>query len=265
MTLQNPQPQTEEQTQSPASAQVIDFSSHVFPPYHGEATHPDPRRLIVPITAVYRDPENARLHPERNIRQVRASLRRDARGQQTPINVDRTGKILKGNGTHESAELEGWQYIWIVVSGLEGPEALAYENSDNATGLSSAWDFQQLSSDVQSLKEFDGTELEFTNDDLGFEEHELGPLQAANWSPGTFTGEGNGEVQPSGNNPLDNPQDPGSQLEAGDNAANCAPVIVTPNQRLTIERAIATLRETESEPEMSEGRALELICAAYLS
>jgi hypothetical protein len=254
---------TEPEAISPLAQAVIDFQSLVCPPYHGEETHPDPRRLIVPIGVIYRDPNNARLHPDRNLNQIRASLRRKDRGQQSAVNIDRWGKILKGNGTHESAELEGWKYIWITVSNLDGPEALAYENADNASGLSSGWNFQQLAEDLRVLKEFDGTEMEFSDDDLAFADHEMSPLLAADWSPGTFTGEGN-EDDAGGANAEGT--DPHSKLDAGDRADNCPAIAVTPNMReASIDLAIERVRLLSGDMSISEGMCVQLICADYLS
>lgn len=242
----------------------IDFAEFVYPPYHGEPTHPDPTRLIVPIGAVHRDPENARLHGERNLRHLRASLRRGARGQQTPINVDRTGKILKGNGTHESAELEGWGFIWIVVSGLEGAEAKAYENADNATGLSSTWDFARLASDVRSLKELDDSELAFSNDELGFEAHELSPMLNATWQPPSAV-EGPSDAPGQPHRGPGQGKDPHPDLEAGDRAADNCSIICTPNMRVMIDQAIERVRLLSGELSLTEGRCIELICADYLA
>ncbi len=245
----------------------LDFEAYVWPLYHGEPTHPDASRLIVPLHSLTRDPENARLHPEKNVRHIRASLRR--RGQQTPIVVDRAGKILKGNGTHEAAEEEGWTHVWIVVSALEGGEATGYAISDNASGLSSAWDFEQLASNVGSLKEeFDGTELEFSNDDLGFEEHDISPFLAADWTPPSAQESGNGsssETDAAGNNKERAGSDPHENLEAGDKASDDCSIICTPNQRLIINQAIERIRLICGESSLTEGRCMELIAADFIA
>ena len=239
------------------SNEPVNFEEYVYPPYHGEATDPDPRRLIAPITAFRRQPNNARLHDNRNLGQIRASLRRKARGQQTPIVVDRAGNILKGNGTHEGAELEGWQYIWYVVSSLEGPEAKAYENADNLTGLSSEWDYKQLAADTRSLKEFDGTELEFSADDLALDDREIYSLL----NPGA---RGRGEETPAPKRERQT-TDPHDDLEEGDRADKCSPIVVTPNMREVIDQAIERVRLISGDLSMSEGRCVELFAADYLA
>lgn len=237
----------------------VNFEEHVYPPYHGEETHPDPARLIAPISAFRRQPKNARLHDGRNLGQIRASLRRKERGQQTPINVDRQGNILKGNGTHEAAELEGWQYIWFVVSSLEGPEAKAYENADNLTGLSSAWDYKQLAEDTRSLKEFDGTELEFSADDLALDDGEISALL----NPGPRGRGGEDDAAPK---KRERPtQDPHPDLDEGDRADRCSPIVVTPNMRVVIDQAVERVRLISGDLTVTEGKCLELICYDYLA
>ena len=240
----------------------VDFAELVYPPYHGEPTHPDPSRLIVPINSVQRDPENARLHPDRNLRHIRASLRR--RGQQTPLNVDRTGKILKGNGTHESAELEDWTHVWIVVSALEGPEATAYGIADNASGLSSAWDYERLGEQVSGLKEFDDTDLAFSSAEMGFEDDEVLTFTRAEWKPPSA--EENGSGAPASETPKDGPgKDPHADLEEGDRASDDCSIVCTPNQRITINDAIERFRLINADFSITEGRSIELICADYLA
>jgi hypothetical protein len=244
---------------APVETPAVDFGVLVYPPYHGEPTHPDPRRLIAPLSAFTRDPQNARLHQDKNLRHIRASLRRGARGQQSPIIVDRAGKILKGNGTHESAELEGWSHIWYEVSNLEGAEATAYAVADNATGLSSQWDYRQLAENIQSSKdEFDGGDLEFSGEEFGFDDHELKPLLNAEWKPAEVL-EGQRAPKQRGS------EDPHTDLEEGDRADRCAPIIVTPNMRTVIDQAVERVRLVSGDMSLSEGRCVELFAADYLS
>lgn len=78
-------------------------------------------------------------------------------------------------------------------------------------------------------------------DKLGWKDYELQPLFSADWSPPNVTGE---------------------VFDADDKGE---PVKVTKAQRITIERAVKAMRTEVSEPDMSEGRAVELVCADYLA
>lgn len=225
----------------------------IYEPYRGTATCDDPRKLIVPIGSIFRDPENARLHPDKNIRHIRASLRR--RGQQKPLVVSRERLIVAGNGTHEGAEREGWTHIWIVVTHLTGAELRAYGISDNATGLSSEWSWERLASQIGELKSFDDEpEMKFETDDLGFEHHQLTPLLSATWE----------KPSPQENSPKPKQKRP-APTDEGDRADAARPIVVTPNQREVIERAIARVREICDDQALTEGKCLELIAADYLA
>lgn len=242
----------------------IDISAvfaQIHEPYFGTPTCDDPRKILVPISSLTFDDGNAMLHPEKNIRGIRASLRR--RGQQTPIVVTPARVIIKGNGTTEAALLEGWTHIWLVVTHLTGAELKAYGVSDNTTGRSGKWDWQQLSNIVGELKEFDGSEMEFSNDDLGMDEEELSPLLAADWTPPPAIKE-TPLAQPKQSAPQQG-TDPHEDLEEGDKASDACSIICTPNMRITIDRAIERVRLICGEGSLTEGRCIELICADWIS
>jgi ParB-like chromosome segregation protein Spo0J len=63
------------------------------------------RDLVVPIGSLHEDEANVRLHPERNLATIRSSLAQF--GQQKPIVVLPSGKIVAGNGTWRAAKSMG--------------------------------------------------------------------------------------------------------------------------------------------------------------
>lgn len=145
-------------------------------PVHGAIPSLEP--LLVPIGSVKLDPANARLHPERNLSAIQASLTRF--GQQKPIVVDKNGVVLAGNGTLEAAVAMGWTHVAAVRTKLAGLEARAYAIADNKTGELAEWDWERLSSQLRDLKaEFPDISLDFT----GFADFEIEPLLQAVWSP----------------------------------------------------------------------------------
>lgn len=227
----------------------------IFAPYKGTPTCDDPRKIIVPIGAVHRDPSNANLHPERNIRGIRASLRR--RGQTKPLVVDKDGMIIAGNGTHEGAELEKWTHVWIVTTHLTGPELLAYGIADNQLTRTSEWDWEKLATHITDLRAFDATEFAFSNDDFGFEEYELSPILAADWTKPAIKDDDDG------NAPRANPGAP--PPDEDDRVRNELSIALTPNMRVVVDRAIEKCRHFCGDADMSEGRCIELICADYLA
>ena len=98
---------------------------------------------IVPITSLSQDPSNARLHPERNLEQIKSSLRRF--GQQKPIVVDAVNVVRAGNGTLLAAKALGWETISIVRSELGKTELTAYAIADNRSAELAEWDNEVLS------------------------------------------------------------------------------------------------------------------------
>src|SRR5271168_918100 len=94
----------------------------------------------LPITSLSPDPANARRHPERNLDQIKASLRRF--GQQKPIVVDAANVVRAGNGTLAAAIALGWTTIAAVRSDLGKTELTAYAITDNRSAELAAWDIE---------------------------------------------------------------------------------------------------------------------------
>jgi len=127
-------------------------------------------RLVSDLTP---DPANARKHSERNIEAIAGSLRRF--GQQTPIVVDSSGVVRKGNGTLLAAQYLGWSELDAIETDLKGSEATAYAIADNRTAELAEWDDGVLLATLEGLQVDDEDLLEAT----GFSEEELERLAAA--------------------------------------------------------------------------------------
>ena len=97
----------------------------------------------IPIDSISPDPSNARRHPQRNLDQIKSSLRRF--GQQKPIVVDATNTVRAGNGTLAAAKALGWETIQIVRSDLEKTELTAFAIADNRSAELAEWDAEILS------------------------------------------------------------------------------------------------------------------------
>ena len=116
----------------------------------------------VPISELSIDPANARLHPERNLEQITASLKRF--GQQKPIVVDAANVVRAGNGTLTAAKKLGWTTISVVRSELPKTELTAYAIVDNRTAELATWDPDVLSATLADPEigdvGFDAAEIE---------------------------------------------------------------------------------------------------------
>jgi ParB-like chromosome segregation protein Spo0J len=116
----------------------------------------------VAIADLSLDPANVRRHPERNLAEIRASLRRF--GQRKPVVATRAGTVIAGNGTVMAAGQIGWTHVDVVRTDLQGAEATAYAIADNRTSELASWDQEALANVLGSLEDLEG--VGFTQDEL---------------------------------------------------------------------------------------------------
>ena len=118
----------------------------------------------LPIRDLTPDPENARLHDDKNLKAIQGSLKEF--GQRKPIVITTAGVIVAGNGTVEAAKRLGWTEIEAVrVPGDWTPNQIkAFALADNRTAELASWDIHVLD---EQLWELEQEELDVTL--LGFE------------------------------------------------------------------------------------------------
>lgn len=186
------------------------------------------------IARLVPDPDNARRHTSESIGAIARSLRKF--GQQKPIVIAPTGVVMAGSGTLLAAQQLGWTKLWGIRSTLDARMLRAYALADNRTQELSDFDEAAL---VRQLRELsyvpDGEEAVVY--DLGWTETELAALLIED-EPGATPGEPTG---------------------AGEKVAA---IKVTAAQREVFERALLLLRQDD--PQMTEGRAVELLTADWL-
>lgn len=191
----------------------------------------------VPIESLRVDPDNARRHPATSIGALVRSLKRF--GQQKPIVVDQDGVVVAGNGTLVAAQQLGWREIDVVRTTLDDRRRRAFALADNRTAELSDFDPNVLVDQLQSLSHTPPGEDPILRD-LGWTDEELEKL-------------------------LLQDEDPGADGDDRGGGPAVAPIRVTKEQREVFERALAQLRVGTSQPEMPEGRAVELLAAQFLS
>jgi len=189
-------------------------------------------KWILPIDQIKPDPKNPRTHPPRNLEAIKNSL--NTFGQQTPIVVTKDKITIKGNGTYEAALSLGWRKIAAIPTDLANKKLLTgYKVADNKTGDLADWDYQIL---AEEIKEF--VDLDWKG--LGWEQWELEPMLGADWAP--------------------------PEIKEGESSGvDMVSIKVTADQKAIIDQGIEKCRSQSDQPEMSEGRALELIVGDYLS
>jgi hypothetical protein len=203
----------------------------------------------VDINSILPDPKNARIHPDKQLAELAESLQRF--GQQKPIVVNKDNIIIDGNGQYMAAkDILGWTKINIVRSELEDMEATAYAIAANQLGLNSEWDVAMLSDQIKELNEWNPTQ---NWDSIGFDAEVIAPLVNDKSSNATSFMEDDADTKSSGE----------ALVEDDEKPEFARPIKLTKDMRSTIEAAINMVRYYENDPKMTEGRALELICADW--
>lgn len=124
----------------------------------------------MPLGEIRHDPRNARLHPERNLEAISASLLRF--GQQKPIVISQDGVCVAGNGTLEAARRLGWTHLAAVRTQLPEPARRAFAIADNRAGELAAWDELELAAAIDDLQS------EISLDAMGFDADDLDAFRA---------------------------------------------------------------------------------------
>jgi len=120
----------------------------------------------VALADLHQDPANARLHGERNLEAIQASLTRF--GQAEPLVVQRaSGRVVGGNGRLVAMRALGWTHADVVELDLTETQATALGIALNRTAELAEWDLPALGRMLESLKVDD----ELTG--VGFSEDEL--------------------------------------------------------------------------------------------
>jgi ParB-like chromosome segregation protein Spo0J len=183
------------------------------------------RELVVrrvPIENVEPDPDNPRVHPNRNLQAIASSLR--LFGQVEPLLVQAgTGRLIAGHGRLESLKQAGAAEVDVTEIDVSDSEARSLMLVLNRTAELAGWDDRLLGDAFAELAD-DGVDLEA----LGWAAWEIDPLLR-------------GAIEP----PEDGKHDESSR-------AGIRGISLTKSQRERFERARDQLREWAGE-EVTEG------------
>ncbi|CAN5204344.1 hypothetical protein BH09PAT1_BH09PAT1_1510 [soil metagenome] len=205
--------------------------------------------ITVPISLVSPDPNNARLHPKRQLEYLSASLKRF--GLQKPLVVKKEGSgyvCVAGSGTLQAALSLGWDEIAVVVTTLEKQDIVAYAICDNQIPLHSEWDVDSLSKHLKDMAEWNPMQ-DWAS--IGFEDDIIEPLvDEEDTSDSTLRDFLDGKT-------FDKKDD--------EKAVMAKPIKVTADQWEVIDQAINIVKVHTGDLKISAGRALELVAADWLS
>ena len=94
--------------------------------------------------------QNARLHPSKQIKQLKASIK--ANGFTNPILVDKAGVIIAGHGRLIAARELGLETVPVIeLEGLTPAQVRALRLADNKIALNSGWDVDLLRLELGEL------------------------------------------------------------------------------------------------------------------
>jgi hypothetical protein len=149
----------------------------------------------------------------------------------------KTGNLVSGHQRYSVLKTAGRKRVWVSVVALDIAKEKALNVALNKIG--GTWDYEKLQDLFAELKE-QNFDLTLT----GFDPMEIEHLSVADFNP-----------------PAVNPEDNSSITNS------MVTISVTEEQAGTIKRAIQDVKQDShySAYNMSDGRALELICADYLS
>jgi hypothetical protein len=212
-----------------------------------EELSPDLAALIVSIPIerwsiddVLIDPNNARIHDRKSIDGIKGSIAKF--GQVEPLLLRKATKVLiAGEGRLIAMQELGHEHVEVRPLPVDATTAVALSLALNRTAELSHFDFESVAAQINGLKE-DG----FSVDALGWTDYELGPLLAATWEPPSVGKGAKGS---------------GSAADEG----NPHTVMFSAGQWRVLVQAIEKIRVKESDPLITQARAIELVVADWLS
>lgn len=121
------------------------------------------------IASLTPDPKNARLHSDKQVRQIAKSI--EAFGFNVPLLIEPDGRVLAGHGRLAACVLLGWSDVpTITLDHLTPEQARAFMIADNRLSDTSSWNDQLLAEQLKFLSDAD---LDFDLDSIGFELPEI--------------------------------------------------------------------------------------------
>ena len=135
------------------------------------------RVKTVALEHLTEDPQNARVHPERNMKAIVESLR--TFGQVEPLVVRaHSNVVVGGNGRLAAMRQLGWKNAKVVTVDLDDDKVAALAIALNRTGELAEWDEVKLSNLLSAITEdalltatgFDDKELRKLTADVGMED-----------------------------------------------------------------------------------------------
>jgi len=122
-----------------------------------------------PLKELQPDPENPRVHSDKQLRQVASSIK--TFGFNVPVLIDGQQRVIAGHGRIEAARLLGLQSVpTISLEHLSAAQIRAFMIADNRLTENATWNQSLLAEQFKDLSEL---ELDFSLEVTGFEMGEI--------------------------------------------------------------------------------------------
>lgn len=129
----------------------------------------------IPIDDIKPYENNAKLHPEHQIQQIKNSILEF--GFNDPIAVWKDNVIIEGHGRHLAALELGYKEVPIVrLDELSDNQRKAYTLAHNKLTMNSGFDFDILNLELDSIEDIDMSDFGFDDIDSDFDESMLNDL-----------------------------------------------------------------------------------------
>ncbi|MDB5652261.1 MAG: modification methylase [Hyphomicrobiales bacterium] len=123
----------------------------------------------LPIETVKPDPQNARIHSRKQVRQIAKSI--ESFGFNVPLLIDAHNTVIAGHGRLLACQHLGWTQVPVIrLEHLSDAQRRAFMIADNRLTEIAAWDDGLLG---QTLKDLATLELDFDLEVTGFEMAEI--------------------------------------------------------------------------------------------
>lgn len=131
--------------------------------------NPEPHIEQIEISSIKPHPDNPRVHPKKQIRQIAESIK--AFGFRMPVLVDQGTRLVCGHARVEACKLIGMEQVPALrVTDLTDAQVRALMIADNRLAEISAWDDQLLGENLKLLSDL---ELDFDIESIGFDYGEI--------------------------------------------------------------------------------------------
>lgn len=163
--------------EDPAKERPPDPTRAVLEGPNGKVNRISPglKSMIVDVESLTPDPNNARVHGDRNMEAIMASLK--LYGQMKPIVVRKQDMVVAaGNGTLEAIKRLGWTKVAANVVPMTEEEFAGYGLADNRSAELAAWDFEVVDRLDRFLVERGQANVGWTGEELAVLRREIGDV-----------------------------------------------------------------------------------------